>query len=407
MTRRGSSAWRWVRRCLSGVAGLVACLALAGVGFANPPKELVLSPDMSWRPASTPAAVGAGVAVAPPAQPTVPVAKKYNVGYTVAAFLMQPAIGRTDTQITVAVWFPTTTPPQRYHYGGPTHGQVAVDGVPCRNEGPFPLFVFSHGFGGSGNSISYLAEALAARGWVVAAPDHHDAVSAARVRQWELRPFDRAAFRREANEIQNSGPESRAVHVWRVGELQTVIDGMLGAEQFRALCDPRRVAVGGHSFGGFTALGLCGALPGQLDRRIRALLLLSTGAGGYLFRREELQDVAVPTMIMLGERERETRRGTTSMEELAIKVFTSIRAEKYLLVLAGANHFAFNTCLTDGRLASWFLAGSPEQFALINAYAIAFLDRHVSGAGDPRNVLGKQDPGVTSYLREDGRAGGR
>ena len=43
---------------------------------------------------------------------------------------------------------------------------------PCRTKGPFPLVVYSHGSGGQRYVSAFLTEALAARGFVVAAADH-------------------------------------------------------------------------------------------------------------------------------------------------------------------------------------------------------------------------------------------
>ena len=66
---------------------------------------------------------------------------------------------------------------------------------------------------------------------------------------------------------------------------------------------------------------MCGTIDEYRDDRIKGLLLYSTGAGGYLFRKKELARVKIPSMYFLGERERNQKRGAKTMAELAHKVY--------------------------------------------------------------------------------------
>ena len=125
-----------------------------------------------------------------------------------------------------------------------------------------------------------------------------------------------------------------------------------------------------------------------------------TGAGGYLFTEQELARVGVPSMLFLGERERDQLRGQTSMSQLADKVHKALPAPRYLLEVRGASHFSFNDRLTD-RIGARLLSGTPRQFEVIRRYSIAFLEKHVAGRGDPEGVLEKGDTMLTRYVRED------
>ena len=323
--------------------------------------------------------------------------KEFNVGYTVLDF--PDGAGKNGKPLTVAVWYPTTAAPGPHNYGESVNGIVAVDGAPHTAAGPYPLLVFSHGFGGSGLSAIFLNQKLAAQGWIVAAPDHRDKYSAVRIRTGRNERLDRQGFLHEAEKITKSDAEHRDEYLYRIDEMKAALDGMLVSDKFGKLIDSRRIAVGGHSLGGFTALGLCGTIEDRRDDRIKAVLLFSTGAGGYLFREGELAWVKVPSLYIFGERELKQKRGKKTMEELSEKIYKNVAAPKYLLVLKGGNHFSFNNRFTD-KPGSRFLGGTEEQFEVISRYSIAFLEKYVAGKMDHGRVLEQQDRLLTRYLRE-------
>jgi polyhydroxybutyrate depolymerase len=278
-------------------------------------------------------------------------------------------------------------------------GNLAVDAPPCSDGGPYPLLVFSHGYGGSGLGQVFLTEALAARGWIVAAPDHNDRHSAARIRTGQQQDCDRRALLQHALEISRSGPDGRDAYAYRLDEIRLVLDRLLDSGQFGKLIDHSKVAVGGHSFGGFTALGVCGTIPVRRDARVKAVLLFSTGAAGYLFRDDELGAVTLPSMYFLGEREKGDRRGSRTMAELAEKVYAHLPAPKYLLEVRQGTHFSFNNRLSD---SAWTrrLSGTEEQFEVIRRYSLAFLETHVAGRPGAGRVLEQNDPLLTRHVQE-------
>jgi len=321
----------------------------------------------------------------------------FNVGYQVLDLKYQKD-GQEQT-LTVAVWYPTAAQPKAHNYGGPTSGNVAINAAPRAEGGPYPFLVFSHGYGGSGLSAVFFTEALAARGWIVACPDHHDKHSAVRIRTGQEKDFDRLGLLQHAKEITASGPGDRGKYLYRLDEMQLVLDGMLTSDTFGKLIDKDRVAVGGHSFGGFTALGLSGTIKDRHDPRIKAVLLFSTGAGSYLFRDDELAAVRIPSMLFMGEREEDQQRGSETMSELSARIFRNVSSPKYFLEVKGASHFSFNNSLADNRRTR-LLSGTKEQFEVIRRYSIAFLEKHVAGRKDSGHVLERSDPLLTRYLRE-------
>lgn len=326
-----------------------------------------------------------------------PISRPYEVGYRILNLPYPDAAGDQHKPLAVAVWYPTATPAAPHHYGGPTHGRLAVNGAPPMGDDRYPLLVFSHGYGGGALSSVFLAEALAARGWIVACPDHHDAVSAVRLPEGRVKDLDRLGLLRTAKAIAASGPRDRDQYRYRLLEMQATLDVMISGEEFGDLVDAGRVAVGGHSFGGYAAIGISGALAPYHDPHVRALLLFSTGAGGYLYTTDELAEIRVPTMLFIGEDEVDQRRGSATILELSEKIFHSVSAAKYFLEIKGGNHFTFNNRFSDGLFAAR-LSGTEQQFELIRRYSAAFLENHVVGESGANTVLQRADPGFSRYV---------
>jgi predicted dienelactone hydrolase len=323
--------------------------------------------------------------------------RTFNVGYTVLD-LKYPGVSQ-ESQLTVAVWYPTAQSPKQHVYGAPTTGLMAVDAEPFAQARPFPLLVFSHGYGGSGLGSVFFTEELAGRGWIVVAPDHHDKYSAVRIRTGHNKDLDREGFFRSAREIAASNPSGRNAYLYRVNELKATLEGILDSDRFGKLIDRNRIAVGGHSLGGFTALGLCGPIKDMRDDRVKAVLVFSSGASGFFFTPTELSSVKAPSMLMFGERERESKRGTKTITELADLIYSALPQPKYFLEIKGANHFSFNNRFTE-TFASRLLSGTEEQFQVIRRYSIAFLERYVAGKAEAKETLHRNDPLLSRYFKE-------
>ena len=302
-----------------------------------------------------------------------------------------------DRTVTVALWYPTEAEPADHLYGGgPNRGRVALDAPPRTDAGPYPLLVFSHGYGGGGIGSVFLTESLAARGWVVAAPDHEDRDKAVRIRTGAQR-IEGWAYLRRAKELAASGRDfDRRAHAYRLDDMRIVLDRLLESEEFRPVIDGNRIAAGGHSLGGFTALGIAGAVVGRRDERVKAVLLFSPGV--FMYSREEFAAVKVPTMYFIGERERGEARLDGTKADLAMTAFEAFSAPRYFLEVKGAGHFSFNNRSSDTALSRLW-SGTEDHHDVIRRYSIAFLEKHVAWRDDG-GVLGKGDPRLSRYLRE-------
>ncbi|MEL6446404.1 MAG: alpha/beta hydrolase [Pseudomonadota bacterium] len=150
--------------------------------------------------------------------------------------------------ITSTVWYPAGDVEQQPILI-PQKRPVFVAGYAARNaplaasEQPLPVVVMSHGTGGAALQMMWLGRALAARGYVAVAVDHHGNTAAEPA-------YDARGFRL----------------VWeRIADLSVAIDRLAADETFGPRVDTSDVSAIGFSLGGYTVLGLAGART-DLDR---------------------------------------------------------------------------------------------------------------------------------------------
>jgi predicted dienelactone hydrolase len=122
---------------------------------------------------------------------------------------------------------------------------------PTEGEGPFPVVVFSHGFGSSPGAYYDLLESWAAAGVVVAAPTF--------------------PMTSEGSALVEAGVLDQPADVSFVLTQVLALDG--GDSELAGRIDATHVAVAGHSLGAMTTLGLLDAC--CRDSRVTAALVLS------------------------------------------------------------------------------------------------------------------------------------
>jgi predicted dienelactone hydrolase len=188
--------------------------------------------------------------------------------------------------------------------------------------------------------MSWLAEALASDGMVVAAVDHPGTSA----ETWD---------------------NIEAVKMWRrAGQLSAVIDELLVHESFGGLIDPNRIGALGHSAGGSAVLLLAGAeinpelfskrypasapVPKGVgpDPRVRAIIALAPGTG-RVFDQSGVQKMRRPALICSGTADRETP------EEFNAAFYHQALPQSIWHSLPNVGHYTFKpVCNLYGKVRS-------------------------------------------------------
>ena len=253
---------------------------------------------------------------------------------------------------------PTRTLPTRLWYpakgapGGPDVQNAKADLA----HGPYPLVVFSHGFGANGPAYGFFIRQWTEAGYVVAAPTfpltHAGTPGGPDVSDYNQQPAD-VSFVITKLLNKNAKPTS-AIH---------------------GVIDPNEIAASGHSLGAVTTLGVTYSNGCCRDLRIKAALPfagieLPFGDGSYQFP-------PVPMLYAHG-----TADGTLNYSN-GQKIYADASPPKWFVTLIGGGH-------TNIFVDKW----GP----VLNASAIDFMDFYLKGdaSGRDRLINDSQVPGVAS-----------
>lgn len=215
------------------------------------------------------------VAAGPPLEPA-----DFAVGHRSTEIVDPSRAGRT---LGLDCWYPATDDqsPRTVYELLPGIGVTAAAGEGASaTPGHHPLLVWSHGRSGTRTAYVMLCEGLAARGYVVVAPDH---------------PGDMLLDWLTGTAVDDATNEQE-----RVADIQLVLDRLLddptGDLAALPAIDATGVAVAGHSYGAFTAFALAAS---EADRpRIR-------GAAGLesltrTIPTDDLRRIPVPLLMVVG-----------------------------------------------------------------------------------------------------------
>ena len=173
--------------------------------------------------------------------------------------------------------------------------------------GPFPLIMFSHGFGGSGRAYSDMLRAIASAGYVVAAPDFP--VTSDGVAGGPERGVD--------------APDAQPADV------RYVIDQLL-ADPLAARIDPKRIGAAGHSMGAGITMGLAFNTCCR-DQRIGAGVLMAVDPP-TLYRGDYFVPPAAPVLVIHGDRDESLPYAGGR------RAFATADPPKFFLTVLGGDH---------------------------------------------------------------------
>ncbi len=294
--------------------------------------------------------------------------------------------GREPRVLTVEVWYPAASGTRA---GGvyqtllrdgvtPTtlHGRAARGAVPA--PGRWPLVLISHGYPGNRLLMSHLAEALASRGYLVAAADHPQSTYA------DLGDFGATLYQR---------PLDQAF--------------LLRALADDPLADPDHAAIIGYSMGGYGALISAGAAlapgtetheaapPGgalachqvpDVPPGLQAVIAIGPwGNARGFWTADTLAGVRVPLLVMAGSRDDTSdypaMRGIAQAARGTLLTFENAGHNAAAPIPAPAESHPHSAALGWAPFLHYADAvwDSVRMNALAQHFAAAFLDRHLKG----------------------------
>ena len=224
---------------------------------------------------------------------------------------------------------------------GAPGGRMVDDAPPATAQGPFPLILFSHGFGLSGRSASDLISHWAAAGYVVAAPDYP--LTSSNAPGGPMRGVD----------SENQPADASFV----ITKVLTLAEDP--ASPFHRMVDPARVAVAGYSMGGGITLAM-GFNTCCRDDRVDAAVVLAGNAP--VLQGEYFVGPAKPILFVHGDAD------ATVAYSGALQRFRDARPTKLLLTVVGGDH---------GGPYSGNLRQPPS--ALVVYATISFFDQQLKG----------------------------
>jgi predicted dienelactone hydrolase len=284
----------------------------------------------------------------------------------------------------IAVWYPTTAPAAQYAYSGNFSGTVARDAAPSKVCGkPVPLVVFSHGDLGCGLQSITFTEELARHGYVVAAPDHADALLCHIVPPSAPQPH-----RPTQPNFLKPDSWSDATFRNRRDDVEATIDALLADSEFQPVIDPQSIGAAGHSLGGYTVVGIAGAWPSWADPRIRAVLALSPYVMPFQVKKT-LGSIRVPLMYQGGTLD----IGITPFLQGATGAYRNANPPAFFVEFKRAGHFAWVNC--GGARTTASCLATKTNARLIDEYAIAFFDAYLKHR--PAPILSQKNPQLADF----------
>lgn len=320
-----------------------------------------------------------------------------KVGYLIHHFSYDAEHLGSEKEMTLAVWYPSTSKPKPYNYNSPLKpvGMVALNGEPDRSKCPYPLVVFSHGFMGGGVQSVFFTQYLAKTGYVVVSTDHEDAVA--------YKIEGGKGEMPDLQDIMNILEDPFSQYAGRAEDIQAVISEVLdlnsdGSSVLAGMVDEDKILMSGHSLGGWTGHVNAGVAPEEFqkyrDERIQATLFFDS----YLADLEPSyyeSKLDIPTIYQVAQ----SNPRITLDERRA--GFDHSGPPKYLVGIKDATHLDFaDISVCKGYATIEGCQSKSIKARTILEYAKNFVDAYLKGNQEALKTL--NDPANTTgtFLKE-------
>ena len=266
--------------------------------------------------------------------------------------------------------------------------------------GAYPVLIFSHGRGGVRQHNTFQVEALVSHGYIVAAIDHPYAAAGVDFPDGRRASFDtRMMDRRFQDRVipflaQDVGFTLDQLAAINRSDPNGVLTGRL---------DLQRAGIFGVSLGGAVTAQAC-----LRDPRLRACLPMDVYMPADVVR----EGLRQPTMWISRDaatmqREGWMRADIDETQTTMRAVFENLPGDGYLVLVPGMFHQNFSDFpyFVISPLDAWLGLDGPidarRAHAIIDAYSLAFFDRHLKGAAaqPPLDRPARQYPDVLFEAR--------
>lgn len=286
----------------------------------------------------------------------------------------------------VALVYPSDTPSKQVRFG-PFETELSIGGKVV--DGKYPLVIISHGSGGTNLGYRSIAFALVKKGFVVGIPLH-----------------PKNNFKDNEAEGTVSNWKNRPLHI------SASIDAILSDRKMSESIDADKIAVVGHSAGGYTALAVAGGvadtthiielclsnpqtnepfcglvkenktekakIENSHDKRIKAIVLMAPV--GILFNSgDSLKDVDIPALLLRAEKDAELTEPYQA--EVIARNYKNQELLTYCTV-SNAGHYSFITPFPEVMKSELgVVAEDPDGFdrkafhKLLGSDIVSFLDQ--------------------------------
>jgi hypothetical protein len=256
-----------------------------------------------------------------------------------------------------------------------------------REDGRFPIIVFSHGAYSSKDEYNVVLDHWASHGYVVIAATHSDSTALG---------------------VERGDPEAASGWVDRMADLTFLLNDIDSLSQrVRGLAgkpDPTRVAATGHSLGALTALALAGVpvidrrdsqRKTFYDERVKVALMISPpGAIPGLVDNGGFASVKVPSLYTTATRDIVMLPDTTwEWHKDSYRIAPA--GGRMLIVLKGADHYLGGVV---GRDDLEHDPRADEFVNIINALTTAYLDAYLKQSSRAQAMLQASDRLVSPTL---------
>jgi len=316
--------------------------------------------------------------------------RRFEVGLAQINFTF---ISSTDDEeiLETAIWYPTVSEPEAFTYENGSVSRIAPDGQPGKENGPYPVIVFNHGFNAKQFEPLYFKEYLASEGYVVVSPSYNDSILAgvSIIFNITIQGDSDGESENDSGIVASLYRNSYISYLdqYRLSQSGFVLDEALKLNKdstsvLNNLIDEDNIGMVGYSLGGLTTMRLIGGHTDETMRNdsIKAALLLSSPVYPFDINLERIE---IPIMSMEGDFDVLANKPDNKLWCFC----DELNFPNYHLVLEESHHFTFSGSPCGNQISVPVCQQNSPQVRVINEYALAFFNYYLKSEKEAESTL--------------------